>query len=140
VEILEAPLVPRQRPALARRAAPGVGGLDLEVYHGVALKRLPDPVGVKRAATERHDPGAGPLEEPHDDLLLARAERGLALAVEQRLDRLAELALHLAVGVEGLDAERRGGGARGARLAGAHEADEDEGGGGGPGPRRRDPR
>ena len=46
-------------------------------------------------------------EQLEHELLLARAERVLTLAVEERLDRLAEPLLELAVGVERLRAELR---------------------------------
>ena len=90
----------------------------------------------RSASRTRSEPSAPPpsaitgawrlREQPQHQLLLALAERGLALAVEERLDRLPELALELAVGVERLDAELGRHRARGARLAGAHEADEHE--------------
>ena len=54
--------------------------------------------------------------------------RGRPLARDRgRFDALhAERPLELAIGVVGLASERRGGSPRGARLAGAHEADEHE--------------
>ena len=79
---------------------------------------------AERATAERDDPGVGTVEQGEDRLLLALAEGRLALAVEERLDRLAERLLELRVGVERRAAELRRRLARSARLAGAHEADE----------------
>ena len=71
--------------------------------------------------------GVRPREQLEHQLLLARAERLLALPVEEGLDRLAEPLLELAVGVERLGAELRGERAGAGGLPGAHEADEHEG-------------
>ena len=74
------------------------------------------------AITARVVPG----EQLEHHLLLARAERVLALPVEEGLDRLAEPLLELAVGVERLRAELGGERAGAGGLAGAHEAHEHE--------------
>ena len=89
------------------------------------------------ASRTRSEPSAPPpsattgassrAEQLEHQLLLARAERVLALAVEERLDRLAEPPLELAVGVERLGAELGGERAGAGGLAGAHEAHEHEG-------------
>jgi hypothetical protein len=57
------------------------------------------------APAQRQHPAARPVEELQHDLLLARAEGRLALAVEERLDRLAQPLLELPVGVERLHPE-----------------------------------
>jgi hypothetical protein len=126
VELVEAAAVARERAALARRAAPRVLGRHLELDDRVVAKRVADPLGAERAAAERDHVGAATPEQRKHDLLLARAERGLAVAVEVGLERLAKLALELTVGVERLGPELGGDGAGGGRLAGAHEADEHE--------------
>ena len=77
-------------------------------------------------AAERHHGAAGAGQQLEHHLLLARAEGGLALAVEERLDRLAQPPLELAVGVERLHAELGRGRAGRGGLAGAHEAHEHE--------------
>src|SRR3954451_23545822 len=95
--------------------------------HGVPSERLPDGIRANRAATQGQHGRLPPLQQAQHELLLARPEGGLSLAIEERLERLPELALELAVGVERLDAELRGDRPRRARLPGSHEADEHEG-------------
>jgi hypothetical protein len=77
-----------------------------------------------RAAPEREHARRRALEQLRDHALLVLAERALAVALEDLLDRDAQAHLELVVGVDRARAERRGGGARRGRLAGAHEADE----------------
>src|SRR5918999_5759398 len=126
MQLLEARRVAGERPALVRRPAPRVLGLDLQVHDGVAGERLAHPLGLDRASAERHHGGVAAREQLADDLLLARAEGRLALAVEERLDCLAQTMLELAVAVERLDAQLRGQRAGPGGLAGAHEADQDD--------------
>jgi hypothetical protein len=126
-ERVEARAVACERPALARRAPPGVVGAHLEVDDHVAGERVAHAIGAQRAAAERHHAAVRPSEQLEDQLLLAPPELRLALAVEERLDRLAERLLELAVGVERGHPELGRGRARGARLAGAHEAHEHHG-------------
>src|SRR5437763_1416609 len=97
-------------------------------FVSVTAKRLPNPLGSEGPAAERRDAQIRPREQVKHVSLLAAAELVLALAVEERLDRLPEGALELAVGVGRALPDRPGHGARGARLAGPHESDEDEGG------------
>jgi hypothetical protein len=126
VQLGEAGLVARERTPLAGRAAPGLVRLHLEVDDGVAPERLAHGLRAERATAERHHARVGAPEQLEHHLLLARAEGGLALAVEEVLDRLAEPALELVVGVERLCVEPAGERPRCARLPGAHEADEHE--------------
>ncbi len=89
-------------------------------------ERVANRIGADGAAAERDGAASGRIDEPRHDLRLAAAELRLAVGVEERGDRLAELALELLVRIDGLEA----GVARspeGSRLARAHEADEDEG-------------
>jgi hypothetical protein len=87
-------------------------------------KGLPHRVGSERAPSERDDLCVGPREKPQHDLLLADPEGVLALTVEEDLEWLSELALELAVDVEGRCTQLGRDRARCARLAGAHEAGE----------------
>jgi hypothetical protein len=82
----------------------------------VVGQRLAHPRGAERAAAERDDLGAA-AERLEHDLLLDHAERGLALAVEEVADGLAEPRDDQVVAV---DAAHRPGRRR---LPGAHEAD-----------------
>jgi hypothetical protein len=99
-------------------------------------KRLAHRLGLHRAAAERHHGAAGAGQQLQHDLLLTRAEGGLALTVEERLDRLAEAPLELLVRVERRDAQLRGRRACRRGLAGAHEAHEHQGALPGAGARR----
>jgi hypothetical protein len=123
VELREAALVARQRAALAGRPPPGLVRLDLQMHHGVPHERLAHPLGPDRTAPERHHARVLPRQQLEDELLLACAERLLALAVEERLDGLAEPPLELAVRVERLGAELGGQRAGAGGLPGPHEAD-----------------
>ncbi len=89
-------------------------------------ERVADALGLHGAAAERHHLGVVALEQLADDLLLARPEGLLALAVEERLDRLADALLHLAVRVERLRAQLGGERPGAGRLAGTHEAHQDD--------------
>ena len=89
-----------------------------------ASRTRSDPTAPPPSATTAGVPASEQLEH---ELLLARAERVLALPVEERLDRLAEPPLELAIGVERLRAELRAEGAGAGGLAGPHEADQHEG-------------
>ncbi len=127
VELVEAAAVAGERPALAGRAPPRLVGLHLEVDDGVIGQRLAHALGREGAAADGDDSAVrAPVEQAQDDLLLASTECGLALALEVRLDRLAELGLDLAVGVERLGRKLGRDLTGGCRLAGSHEADEDE--------------
>jgi hypothetical protein len=120
--------ITRERPAAAPCPLPCGIEVDVDQHRDVAAQRGSDPLGAERAAAEGDHAAVGRLEQLAGQRLLARPERGLALAVEERLDRLAESLLEQPVGVERLGAERgRDLGGRGC-LAGSHEADEDEGG------------
>jgi hypothetical protein len=130
VQALEQLAVAGQRPARARRPPPGLAGLDPQVHDRVGAKRLAHPLGAQRAAAERHHPRVGGRQQAQRGLLLAFAERGLALALEELLDRLAELALELGVAVDRVHPQLGRNGFRGAGLAGAHEAHEHERAGG----------
>jgi hypothetical protein len=90
----------------------------------VGAQRLAHALGSHRAAAQRQHAPARALEQLQHHLLLAFPEGRLALAVEERRDRLAEPALELVVRVERPDPELRRGRACGRGLAGAHEADE----------------
>ena len=83
-------------------------------------QRCPHALAQHRAAAERHDV-RGTVEQLADDPLLDLAERRLALAVEEGLDRRPELGLDELVAVGAGQPPRRG------RLARPHESDEDEG-------------
>jgi hypothetical protein len=97
------------------------------MHHRVRRERLADALRAHGAAAERHDLGALSRQQLEHHLLLARAEGGLALAVEERLHRLAEPLLELAVRVERLTRQLGGERAGAGRLPGAHEAHEHEG-------------
>jgi hypothetical protein len=127
VELGEAALIARQRTALARRAPPGLVGIHLQVHHGVPGQCLAHPLRAERAAAERHDARVVPRQQLEHQLLLARAKGLLALPVEERLERLPESPLELAVRVERLGAELGGKGAGAGGLPGPHEADEHDG-------------
>ncbi len=88
-------------------------------------ERLAHARRAECAAAERDDAGRT-REGVEDDLLLALAERGLALACPEHVDRLAERRRELLVGVPQRDAEQPRGLAGARRLAGSHEAGEDE--------------
>jgi fatty-acyl-CoA synthase len=62
----------------------------------VAAQRLARALRQHGAAAERDHAAVGAVEQRRDEPLLGDAERGLALAREERLDRLAEAALELA--------------------------------------------
>jgi hypothetical protein len=117
--VLELLAVARERAPAAGRAPPRAGGVDLEQHHRVRVQRRPYALAQDGAAAERDDLGRA-VEELAHDALLDLAERGLALTVEERLDRSPDLGLDQRVAVSA--GQRAGGG----RLAGAHEADEDE--------------
>ena len=99
----------------------------LELHHRVSRRapraRAPTSTAPPPSAITR--PAARPSSSQHD-LLLARAEGGLALAVEEGLDRLAEAPLQLASVSSGSHPQRGRDRARGGGLARAHEADEDD--------------
>ena len=127
VEGLEALPLARQRPPAARGAPPRRARVDVDVHDRVIRERLARGLGPERTAAERHHSRVGPAQELDGDPLLAAAELGLALPVEEGLDRLAQGTFELRVRVERALTERRRHRARRARLAGAHEADEHEG-------------
>ena len=87
---------------------------------------------LDRAAAEGHHRGRAAhlrregVEDRDDEALLAMPELLLSLALEERLDRLAELPLEQLVGVDQAEPEPLGDGLRRPRLARPHEADEDE--------------
>ena len=126
VKLRKARLVAGERTTLVRRAPPRLSGIHLQVHHHVPGHSVADALGPERPAAERHHPRARVRQQPQDDLLLARAEGRLALAVEEVGDRLAQLALDLAVRVERLHSQLGREHPRGARLPGAHEAHEHE--------------
>jgi hypothetical protein len=97
------------------------------VHHGVAGECLAHQLRADRSASERDDARFLPREQLEDELLLAGAKRLLALAVEERLDRLAQPPLELAVRVERLGAQLGGQRTGAGGLPGPHEADEHEG-------------
>ncbi len=137
MELLEAAPVAREWAAAPdRRPPPGLVGVHLEQDHGVPGERLAHPLGADGAAAEGdHVRAVGAqrrartaaLEQLEHHLFLARAKGGLPLAVEERLDRLSQPRLELAVGVAGLHPQRGRERARAGRLPGAHEAHEHEG-------------
>jgi hypothetical protein len=116
-----------QRPIAPRGARPGRPLVDVHEDRDVPRQGRADPLGPQRPAAERDHPAVGALEQLAGDLLLARPERRLALAVEHVGDRLAQLLLEEPVRVLGLLAQSRGDLVGDGRLAGAHEADEDQG-------------
>jgi hypothetical protein len=90
-------------------------------------QRLAHPLGEHRPAAERdHHTGARLREQLADELLLVRAEGGLAVEFELAGDRMPEASLQQPVGVQDLTPERAGDLGCGGGLAGAHEADEDK--------------
>ena len=70
----------------------------------MAGEGIADRLGEDAAAAERDRAPAGALERREHGRLLAAAELGLALALEEGRDRLAELGLEQAVGVDRLGA------------------------------------
>jgi hypothetical protein len=127
VNLVEAAPVAGQRPAAVGGAVPGVVGLHLEVHDGVTAERVADALRAERPAPERDDASVAAAQQCGHHLLLAPAEGRLAHAVEEGLDRLAQLAFELAVGIERHDLELGRHGAGGARLARPHEPDEYQG-------------
>jgi hypothetical protein len=117
---LERLAVARERATAAGGALPGAVGVDLQQHDGVVAQRLADAFTEHRAAAQRDNLGRA-VEQLADHALLDLAERGLSLAVEERLDRGPQIGLDERVAVSA--GER----ARGRRLARAHEADQDEG-------------
>jgi hypothetical protein len=104
----------------------------------VPRERLTHPLGLERAAADGHHAAVRAAQHVDNHLLLAAAELRLAVTVEERLDRLAERLLELAVAVERPHPQLGGHGAGRARLAGPHEAHEHERAGASrPGPRGR---
>ena len=95
-------------------------------------ERSAHPETLDRPATESHHGGDSAdltgerVERRDDQALLAATELGLALTLEERGDRLAELVLEQLVGVDHPQAESLGYGVRGPRLASRHESDEDD--------------
>jgi hypothetical protein len=90
VQLREAAAVAGERPALAGRTPPGLGGLDLQMDDRVRPKRRADALGAERPAAQCQHRGIRPREQLEHQLLLACAERLLALPVEERLDGLAQ--------------------------------------------------
>ena len=89
-------------------------------------ERLAHTLGLDGPAAERDHRQVLALQELADHILLDGAEGGLALAVEEHLDRLPEPALDLPVAVHRLHAQLRGERAGAGRLPGAHEAHQDD--------------
>ena len=89
-------------------------------------ERLADPRARHRPAAERDHLRRARRERLERGLLLAHAELDLAALREDLRDRLAQLALDLAVEVDEPPAEAFGDLEAERRLAGAHEADERE--------------
>jgi hypothetical protein len=121
----EARVVAGQGAALVAGPTPRRVDVDVEQHHRVPLQQRAHALGVHGAATERHHRRGRPVEQAAHDLLLDGAEGRLAVRLEVLLDRGAEPALDLVVGVEGPHAEHARGGTRRRRLAGTHEPDED---------------
>ena len=102
LELLEAAGIPGQRAPAAGGAPPGVLGAHLELHHRVLGQRVANALGEHRAAAQGHDSPGRSAQQLEHHLLLTRAEGGLALTVEEGVDRLPQAALQLAVGVERL--------------------------------------
>ena len=115
-----------QRPPAALGARPGGLGVDVDEHGDVVGQRAAHALGAQRAAAQRDDAAVGALEQLPGDLLLPCAEPGLALAVEERRDRLPQPLLEQPVGVLGPLAQRCRDLVGHGRLPRAHEADEDE--------------
>jgi hypothetical protein len=97
MELVEPRAVARERSRARAGPVPGVLRIDLEVHDEVAPKRLPHPVRLERARPERDDLRVGPVQELEREPLLPQAQRVLALALVEGLERLAERALELPV-------------------------------------------
>ena len=127
MQLGEAGGIARERTAVVRRSPPRLLGLDLQVHDGVRGERIAHALGGECSAAEGDHPGIRPLEQLQHHLFLARAKGGLPLAVEERLDRLAEPLLHQAIRIERLGSQPGGQRPRAGRLAGPHEANENQG-------------
>ena len=92
----------------------------------MAAQGLADALGAQCSAAQGEHAHVVALEQLEHQALLGLAEGDLAVAIEPALDRLAQLALELVVGVERLHAQlgRDGSGRR--RLPRTHEAREHE--------------
>jgi hypothetical protein len=84
----------RQRAVGVGDPPPGLLGVELEQDDDMATERRADPLGEHAAAAEGDRTAVGGLQQLADDLRLAGAEGLLAVALEGRRDRHAELALH----------------------------------------------
>jgi hypothetical protein len=128
VEVGEPARLGGQRPVAGRLLDPPPGRLrrDVEQHRERAVAQpLADQRRGDRAAAERdHDTGL--VQEPHDHPLLERPELGLAVVGEDRLDRLARVALDRGVGVDRPPPEPFRQGHGGGGLPRAHEADQGE--------------
>jgi hypothetical protein len=107
-------------------ALPGGGQADLAQHHGVVAQRGAHPRGLHGPTPERQHRRLRAAEQLEHELLLLRAERGLAVPVEEVLDRPLQPALELAVGVEVWQLQRGGGLAGERGLPRAHEPREDD--------------
>jgi hypothetical protein len=126
VERREPPRLARQRPVAGLRLDAAPGGLrrDVEEHGEAAVAEALARDGREHRPAPERDHRVRLGEQPPDDALLERPERGLPVLVEDRRDAAAGLALDLAVGVEERPPEPRGQILAGRGLAGAHEADE----------------
>ncbi len=126
VQALERSRLAQQRP---RPGVPrGVGGAHFErgvEEHQDPALRDGAPVGAvfERAAAERDD-GVAARRDARDRLAFERAERGLAVLVDDPRDLPAGVGLDQRVDVDGVDAAQRGEQRRDARLARAGEPAE----------------
>ena len=96
----------------------------------VAAKRRAHLLALDGAAAQRDHIRPSGAEQLQHRVPLATAELGLALALEERGDRLAEAGLDQLVGVGDVEAEVGAERPRGAALPRGHEPDEDDRGAG----------
>ena len=101
VERVERLLRPGERPRRPGDALPGGARIDVEKNRERALgEELARPFREDGAAAEGDDGRLPAGEDVPGDLLLERAESGLASALEQASDRLARARLDLAVEID----------------------------------------
>ena len=127
MERVEGVLVLRERPVAARRPLPGRLGIDVEQHRERASGELaPRPLREDGAAAERDDRRLAVAEHVVGDLLLERAEAGLAARGEQLGDGRARARLDLVVEIDEPAPEPGGDRPPDGRLARAHEPGERE--------------
>ena len=124
VQALEARPVARERASRLARALPRQVQVCLQVQAQMLAQAGAHLLACDRAAAEGEHSCARAVEKLEHHRLLALAEGGLAITVEEARDRLSEPLLEQRVGVDHRRAQAPAGDHCGARLARAHETDQ----------------